>query len=156
MTNRAQHPAPRVLLAPLTALCVLLAACDSIPTGLRNEPVGAYDRPYPRELPQSRVVDVQVLRGPETTISMTNTTAETFGPSTLWLNGRFSRPITGFAPGQTLELNLYNFRDEHGEKFRGGGFFATKPPEKIVHAQLETLENGESTLVGLIVVSELD
>ena len=115
---------------------------------------GAYDRPFPVELGQSEVVDIQVLRGPETRITMTNTTARGFGPSTVWLNGRFGRPIEGFAPGQTLTLDLYDFRDEFGEKFRGGGFFATKQPEQLMHAQLETLVNGESAMIGLVVVGD--
>jgi len=137
----------------LCALCVL-SACSSVPTGLLGKPVGAYDRPYPRELVQSEVIDVQVIRDPETIISMTNTTSRTFGPSTVWINGRFSRPIGGFEPGETVRMNLYDFRDEFGEKFRAGGFFATKNPDKVLHAQLETIEDGETKLIGLIVVGQ--
>lgn len=132
--------------------CLALASCNALPTGLADKPMGAYDRPFPVELAQREVIDVQVIRGPETTITMTNTTARTFGPSTVWLNGRFNRPIDGFRPGQTLSLNLYDFRDEFGEKFRGGGFFATKQPEQIMHAQLETLVDGEIAMIGLVVV----
>lgn len=128
--------------------------CNLLPTGFADEPMGAYDRPFPQQLIQHEVLDVQVIRRPETTITLTNTTARSFGPSTLWLNGRFNRPIEGFAPGQTLKLDLYDFRDEFSENFRGGGFFATKRPDQVTHAQLETLVDGESALIGLVVIGQ--
>lgn len=137
------------------ALCVL-AACNALPTGLSGKPVGAYDRPYPAELSQTETVDIQVLRGPETKISMTNTTARSFGPSTVWINARFSRPIPGLASGQTVTLDLYDFRDQFGERFRAGGFFATKPPDKIMHTQLETIVDDETRMIGLITVDQDD
>ena len=54
----------------LCGLC-LLGGCNALPTGLANKPVGPYDRPYPRELAQGETLDIQVIREPETTISMT-------------------------------------------------------------------------------------
>lgn len=142
--------------------CVLGAAgtwpavsgCASAPTSLAGGPVGAYDRPYPLELAQSEVIDVQVVRAPETVITLTNSTPRAFGASTLWINRRFSRPVNEFLSGQTLRLSLTEFRDEYGERFRAGGFFATKKPEPVVQAQLETLVNGESRMIGLIVIGE--
>jgi len=159
MTNRCCVADFGVGVARLCSLAVCVvglagAGCNLLPTGLADEPIGAYDRPFPQHLPQEEVLDIQVIRGPETTITLTNTTARSFGPSTLWLNGRFGRPIEGFVPGETLTLDLYDFRDEFGEVFRGGGFFATKRPEQVVHAQLETLVDGESVLVGLVVVGQ--
>ncbi|HZW09944.1 MAG TPA: hypothetical protein VFF69_08575 [Phycisphaerales bacterium] len=154
-----QTPSLRAHLRPsgatgvLCALC-FVSSCNSIPTGLADKPVGAYDRPYPRQLAQGEVLDIQVIRSPETVLTMTNTTARTFGPSTVWINGRYSRPILGMAPGETLRLDLYEFRDEFGEKFRAGGFFATKKPDQVVHAQLETIENGETKMIGLVVVGQ--
>lgn len=137
------------------AACVL-PACNALPTGLADEAVGPYDRPFPVELAQTETLDIQVIRRPETRITMTNTTARSFGPSTVWLNGRFSRPIEGFRAGQTLTLDLYDFRDEFGETFRAGGFFATKAPEKIMHAQLETIVDGDSRMIGLVIVDQDD
>lgn len=134
----------------------VLPACNALPTGLADEAVGPYDRPFPAELAQTETLDIQVIRRPETRITMTNTTARSFGPSTVWLNGRFSRPIDGFRAGQTLTLDLYDFRDEFGETFRAGGFFATKAPEKIMHAQLETLVDGDSRMIGLVMVDQDD
>lgn len=140
----------------LAGLGLLLTGCNALPTGLANEPVGSYDRPYPFDLPQTETLDIQVIRGPETRLTMTNTTARSFGPSTMWINGRFSRPIEGFAAGQTLTLDLYDFRDQYGETFRAGGFFATKAPDKVMHAQLETLVDGESRMIGLVMIDQDD
>lgn len=152
---RVSAPRLRVPLLALCGLCVL-PGCNVLPTGLADRPVGAYDRPYPHEIDQREVIDVQVIRGPETQITMTNTTARTFGPSTVWINGRFGRPIEGFRPGQTLRLDLYDFRDEYGGEFRGGGFFATKIPDRVMQVQIETLVDDESTLIGLVVVADIE
>ena len=137
------------------ACCAVgMTGCHFLPTGLENKEIGTYDRPYPAQLPQSEVLDIQVIREPQTTITLTNTTAKSFGPSTLWLNACFGRPIEGMLPGQTLSLSLKEFRDEFGDRFRAGGFFATKAPEVLVQAQLETIVDGQSMLYGLIVVGE--
>ncbi len=147
-------PLTRLVRVSLMGVLMILPACHMLPTGLESKEVGTYDRPYPRELAQSEVLDIQVIRNPQTRITLTNTTAQTFGPSTIWLNARFGRPIAGLAPGQTITLNLDEFRDEFGDRFRAGGFFATKAPETLVHAQLETIVDGESRLYGLIVAGE--
>ncbi len=111
---------------------------------------------YPDELRQSRTLDVQVFRSARH-VQFTNTTAERFGESRIWLNARYSRDIESLAPGQSVEFPLESFVDEHGDVFRGGGFFATEIPERLVLAQLETL-NDERTLVllGLVVVKSED
>ncbi len=145
----------RILCTTLGLLC-LLGGCGLLPTGLADRSVGTYDRPFPAGLAQTETLDVQVIRKPETKITMTNTTARSFGPSTVWINGRFSAPILGFAAGQTLTLDLYDFRDEFGERFRAGGFFATKAPEKAMHAQLETLVDGDTHLLGLVMIDQDD
>jgi hypothetical protein len=107
---------------------------------------------YPAGAPRGEVADIQVLRD-GTTIRMTNTTARAFGPSVLWLNQRYSRPIEGFAVGQTLELELTDFVDEHGDRYRAGGFFAAEPPKRLYLAQLHTPAEGQGQrMVGLIVI----
>ena len=103
------------------------------------------------QTPRGRTLDIQVIKH-DTTLEFTNTTARTFGPATLWLNSYFSRPIDGLAVGQTLTLPLSSFRNEHSEKFRGGGLFAAEAPEKLVLAELETTDDGRPVLLGLIVV----
>lgn len=101
---------------------------------------------YP-ERPQATTLDIQVVRD-QTTIRLTNTTARSYGSSRLWINRWYSQPIERFDVGQTLKLSLWDFRDEYGESFQAGGFFATRKPEKLVLAQLES--GGE--MLGLIVV----
>ncbi len=106
---------------------------------------------YPTEIRQEVVLDVQVVRN-DTEITMTNTTARSIGRSLLWVNGWYSREIEGFGVGQTLTLNLYEFKDQYGTPFRGGGFFATERPERVVLAQVEPLEGDSKELIGLVVV----
>lgn len=110
--------------------CTGLFGCSG--TGSR---VGA-ERAYPQSAVQGESLDIQVVRG-ETTLTLTNTTSRVFGPCTLWVNAYYSRPLEGLAVGQSLTLPLKEFRNEHGESFRGGGFFATKKPERMVLAQIE-------------------
>lgn len=106
-----------------------------------------YARVYPETLARGEPLDIQVIRG-ETTLALTNTTSTVFGPCTLWLNSYYSRPLEGLAVGQSLTLPLADFRNEHGEPFRGGGFFATKKPERMVLAQIES----DGTMYPIVVV----
>lgn len=126
-----------------------LAGCGSTP------PVD-YARPYPKELPPGRVVDVQVFRKSKT-LDFTNTTAAPLGPGTLWLNRRFSRPIKeAIGVGQSVSIPLVEFRDEFGDPFRAGDFWAADNPDSLVLAQLETPREGQpAEIVGLITVQSL-
>lgn len=107
--------------------------------------------PYPTALKHSGAVDIQVFRK-KTQIELTNTTAKSYGASTLWLNRRFSLPIEGFAVGQTLRFELKQFTDEFGDTFRGGGFFATRRPDRLGVAELQVGDQ----MIGLIVVGEVE
>lgn len=132
-----------------TTLALFLAACSGVPN-----PV-SYARPYPA-MKQSQTLNIQVFRTTKH-LEITNTTARAFGPSTLWLNARFSRPIDGLGVGQSLRLPLDEFRDEYSDVFRGGGFFSTEAPERLVLAQIETVNaDAKPDLVGLIVVKGQD
>jgi hypothetical protein len=102
---------------------------------------------YP-EIQQGQTLDIQVVRD-VTIVRLTNTTAMSFGPSRLWVNRWYSKGIEKLDVGQTLELSLWDFRDEHGEPFHAGGFFAIKRPDPLVQAQLET----DGQILGLVVVS---
>lgn len=131
---------------------LITAATLLLLTGCRSGPdIVSYARPYPEPPIRGRMLDIQVFRA-EQVIELTNTTAHAFGPSTLWLNAQFSRPIDGLAVGQTLKLSLAEFRNEYSERFRGGGFFATEKPERLVLAELETTINNQQKLLGLAVV----
>lgn len=98
---------------------------------------------------QTRTLDIQVVRSP-TTITLTNTTARAYGHSRLWLNRYYSHEIDALGVGQTIELTLSAFRDQSGEPFRSGGFFATRKPQRVQQVQLET----EDGLVGLVAVGK--
>jgi hypothetical protein len=139
----------------LMALGVLLGGLVGIAgPGCQRAPrqVG-YARPYPLALSREGMLDIHVIReGPQ--ITLTNTTARAFGPSTLWLNNRYGYPLAGLAVGETVSLNLGRFADENSDRFRPGGFFATEAPDLLVVAELETISphTEETELLGLIAV----
>ena len=107
--------------------------------------------PYPEDIKQGEVFDVQVFRD-VTLLRFTNTTTRDFGPSVIWINKRYSLAIPGFASGETVELELGNFVDEFGDVYRAGGFFAQRTPAPVVLVQIETVEDDEPILHGFVVV----
>lgn len=112
----------------------------------------AEGRVYPKETGRGATLDIQVVRR-VSRIELTNTTARPFGPSTLWLNGRFSREIHGLDVGEHVAFSLREFRDEFGDEFRGGGFFASELSERLVLAEIETKQpDGTPVILGLVVV----
>ena len=135
---------------PVTALLIgvsALAGCglfsgDGSPTQLAV---------FPEAAEQTRTLDIQVFRR-GTELVATNTSAIRFGPSRMWLNQEFSRPIDGFGVGETLELELTQFKNDSGKRFRAGGFFATLSPKPVVLVQLQP--DGEADLWGLIIVED--
>lgn len=136
------------VLACCLSVAVLLAACSSGPLPITQ------GRAFPPELRQTEVLDIQVFRH-ETRIEFTNTTARSIPAGTMWLNRRFSRAMPAIAVGQSFDLALDEFQDEYGENFRAGGFFATREPETLVQAQIETTDaEGKPTLLGLIVIGQ--
>ncbi|MEM1424258.1 MAG: hypothetical protein AAGH64_09665 [Planctomycetota bacterium] len=105
-------------------------------------------RAYPAGV-SVETLDVQVERD-ETELRLTNTSARDFGPATLWVNAGFSHPIDGFAIGESLTIDLGAFVDEYGNRFRSGGFFATRQPHDVVLAEIE--DGSDGARYGLIVV----
>lgn len=102
---------------------------------------------YPLDRAQTATLDIQVVRD-ETTITLTNATARAFPATRMWINQWYSREIPGLGVGETLRLELSEFKDEYGQEFRAGGFWATRKPERLVLAQLEA----EEGMLGLVVV----
>jgi hypothetical protein len=136
-------------LALLAAALLLpcLGACGSGPMTTIEE--GAA---YPATLTKGNVVDIQVFRV-GTRMELVNTTSRAFGPSTLWLNKRFSREIDGLAVGERLEIDLGEFKDEFGQPFKRGGFFSAEAPDVIVLTELvTTTPEGSAELVGLVTI----
>lgn len=136
---------PKGLQSILLLVPIVMASCALI---RQPEPAAAFARPYPGSLPSAGTLDVQVLRRSQT-IEMTNTSSRSFGPSTMWLNADYALPIDGFQVGETLTLHLADFRNEFSERFRAGGFFATRDPTLLVLAEIEW----EEQRWGLVVAS---
>lgn len=137
------------LLLATVALAAGFAACSGTPRSANAT------RPYPAAKGQGDVLDIQVIRR-GTEIELTNTSARALGPGTLWLNRRFAKPLPGMPVGERMTLDLYDFLDEHGRAFRGGGFFAKEPPQKLVLAQYELAEPADAKVLGLLVVGQSD
>lgn len=135
-----------------TGLILLLAAGASAP-GCARSAAFTERAPYPESLTVLPPSNIQLYRQGRR-ITLSNTTARAFGASTIWLNKWFSRDIESLAIGESMTLPLSGFADEYGDVFKGGGFFATTAPERIVHAELETQEDGQRVLVPLIVVGQ--
>lgn len=144
MTRRSTRDAA---LVALSVSALLVPACRG--------PVSRAERTAPEAYPfgatKAPVHDVQVFRE-GTRLRMTNTTARDFPGGRLWVNQRFGRDIDGFGAGESLDLDLYDFVDEFGEKFRAGGFFATNDPDKVVLVQLETPADAGSEMHGFVIV----
>ena len=129
------------LAAVTLGAAALVGGCASF-AGTRGEPMA-----FSSARAQDRVLDIQVSRR-GTRLYLTNTTAFSLDAGTLWINQRFSAPMPALGLGESLVLDLRNFIDDEGATFRAGGFFATRDPDAVVLAQLET--SGE--LLGLVVV----
>lgn len=106
---------------------------------------------------QAEVIDIQVFRD-VTRLVLTNTTTRPLGAGRLWVNGSHSLQIEEVGPGQTLDLPLGKFVDRFGDRFRAGGFWATRSPEPVVLVQHEAVSAEDAAagragpLVGLILV----
>ncbi|MDX2131144.1 MAG: hypothetical protein SFY69_03715 [Planctomycetota bacterium] len=139
-------PTARVVLIAAVALAAP-CACVSRPRAEGAAPA------YPREATVTSLADIQVFRR-GTRLQFTNTTAQDVGASRLWLNMRYSRPLDPVGVGESVDLDLRDFVDQYGERFRAGGFFSTEPPKPVVLAQLETpAPDGTPALVTLIVLA---
>lgn len=108
-----------------------------------------YATEFPERMPVGDTLPIQVVRE-DTRITMTNTTARALPATRMWINKWFSLPIDSLEVGETITLQLRDFRDEFSEPFRAGGFWATAAGDPVVSAHLEL--NGR--LHGLVVVSK--
>lgn len=136
---------PRRRLAGAAAASLLCAGLLMTIPGCAS-PYGEPTRPFPQTAEQAYVADVQIFReGPE--LTLVSATATSYRNVGLWINQRFVQHVEELPAGGRVTLNLFDFRDASGERFRGGGFFAAKEPDPVVIAQFE-LEDG--SLVGLV------
>lgn len=131
------------------ALC-LCASVVAFPGCTSNRDPNLAGPEYPAVKKQMQTLDIQVVRS-ETGVTLTNTTARSFGRSRLWINRWYSREIESLGVGETLELPLNSFRDIYGESFRAGGFWATREPQRVELVQLETADS----MLGLVAVGKV-
>lgn len=132
--------------APAAAACALLAGagCQRYP----YDPQQA-TRPYPSQLAQGSVVDVQVIPNVTAgTIRLVNPTATSYRDFDLWLNQRYMRRVAALEAGETVELPIESFWDERGEGPFPGGWFRYFQPTPIVLVQIQTAP--DAPLIGLV------
>jgi hypothetical protein len=107
--------------------------------------------PYPMDLHVTESVPIQVIRDGEY-IEIINSTATDYTNTTLWVNQRFSSPLSPIPAGSTLRFSLLSLRDAYGEQFNAGGIWRTDEPTPLVIAELQL--GSETPLVGLVVIGE--
>jgi len=134
-----------------TAIGLVLVAAGAVGCSTGRSP-GPELRAYPAEVPRGENTNIQIFRR-GTHIEFTNTTPSTIPACTMWVNMRFGRPIDALPIGASASIDLREFRDEHADAFRGGGFFASNPPQALVLAQFETVDaSGAPVFLGTTVV----
>ena len=108
-------------------------------------------RPYPVELGQSEVLDIQAFRkGPNLTI--VNASLQNFENVDLWLNRRYMHHLDFLPAGETVIVNLNNFWDQWGETPIAGGFFRTEKatPSVLLQFQFDQI----SPLAGAVCIPD--
>jgi hypothetical protein len=135
---------PARLFATVCLLLALALGCERV----RFDPAKA-TRPYPYDLHQDAVIDIQVFRdGPR--IEIVNSTPRSYRDFDLWINQRYVRHVDGLAAGETLRMSLWDFYDERGDRFSAGGFWRTEEPTPV---RLVEIQPGEDQpMTGLITI----
>ncbi len=106
-------------------------------------------RPYPSELGQGSVVQVQAIPM-ELAIRVINATATDYSDIDVWVNRRYVQHVRSIPAGGTVDLEIEKFRDQWGQCPQPGGFWRTRAPTPLVLVQIQTDE--KSPLVGLVTV----
>ena len=131
-------------IAAAAAAALAAAACQRYPYDPSKS-----TRPYPRELKQGAVVDIQVLPNlGENTITIVNATANDYANFDLWINQRYVRHFDSMKAGETLTVPIDSFWDERGEGPFPGGWFRYYQPTPIVLAQIQVAP--DKPLIGLV------
>ena len=129
----------------LTNITLVLSAVISC-TMVPYEPEKA-TRPYPFELPQGSVVQIQVI--PQTdALKIINSTAVNYKNFDLWLNQRYVVHIPELLAGQTVVVPLDSMWDQSGGTPFSGGLLRYFQPTPLVLVQIQADE--KSPLVGLV------
>lgn len=91
---------------------------------------------YPGVVNGDVLLDVQAFRRGRN-LEMTNTSTISFEHARVWANRTYSREISDFGIGETIRVGLAGFRNEYGQRFEAGGFFATARPDALVSVEIE-------------------
>jgi hypothetical protein len=106
-------------------------------------------RPYPAQLGQGGIVDVQVFRDGGDLI-LVNATPQSFSDFDIWVNRRYMLHLDRLEAGETRRLWFGDFFDEWGETPVAGGFFRAERPTPSILVQFET--GTEEPLLGAIAI----
>lgn len=129
-------------------LCLACTGCNS-----PNFDPAYATRPYPFQLHTTDTVAIQVFRD-GAHLEIVNSTDRNWGESTIWINQQFAHDVDGLAPGQRLTFDLFEFRNDIGERFNAGGWFRTRQPTPV---RLVELQPGEGQpLIGFVAIRNLD
>ena len=129
-------------LANMTLVLSAVVSCTMVP----YEPEKA-TRPYPFELPQGSVVQIQVI--PQTdALKIINSTAVNYKNFDLWLNQRYVVHIPELLAGQTVVVPLDSMWDQSGGTPFSGGLLRYFQSTPLVLVQIQADE--KSPLVGLV------
>ncbi|MCA9292782.1 MAG: hypothetical protein KDA20_03090 [Phycisphaerales bacterium] len=132
------------LLAVVAGVCVL-GGCSSTAPAFEVST-------YPAGLGQQVLTEATVERS-GVVMRVTNGSSMALGPGTMWVNQEFSHPVGVLDAGTAVDFDLSAFRNEFGERFRAGGFWATEKPKLLSLVQIKPDGNGGS-LIGLVVVKD--
>lgn len=128
----------------LALLVSVLTACS----GRRYDPAQA-TRPYPAQLPQAEVIDVQVFRDGGYLI-IVNATPQSFRDVDVWVNRRYMWHLDALDAGQSRRVWFGDFFDHWGETPVAGGFFRTDRPTPVVLVQFQL--GADEPLLGAVSV----
>jgi hypothetical protein len=106
-------------------------------------------RPYPHELHQTAMVDMQVFRRGEK-IEIVNSTAKSYRDFDVWVNQRFVRHVDALPAGGSIKLSLWDFHDENGDVFNAGGFFRTVEPTPVRLVEIQAAP--DQKMLGLVAI----
>ncbi len=106
-------------------------------------------RPYPAQLGQGEIIDVQVFRdGGE--LVVVNATPQSFSDFDIWVNRRYMLHMDRLEAGEIRRLWFGDFFDQWGETPVAGGFFRAERPTPSVLVQFQI--GTEEPLLGAIAI----
>jgi hypothetical protein len=140
-----------VVTATNTPVCLgliasALALCSCSPTAYVPD---LATRPYPLEHHTTKTADVQCFRR-GTDLEIVNSTAQSYADFDLWINQRYTHRLSSLPAGATLRISLWEFFDQHGQRFYAGGLFRSYPSEPVRLVEIQT--GPDQPLIGLVAI----